>query len=71
MIPAASYLISVFTDVCLGAQHELSEAVTDPYIDAWYDGNFQENADKVSILPKECWGLVQPCEPGIACFPVR
>jgi hypothetical protein len=26
--------------------HELEETVTDPYINAWYDGNGQENADK-------------------------
>jgi hypothetical protein len=26
--------------------HELSETVTDPYVDAWYDASGQENADK-------------------------
>lgn len=26
--------------------HELEEAVTDPNINAWYQGRFQENADK-------------------------
>ena len=26
--------------------HELSEALTDPHLDAWYDSSGQENADK-------------------------
>lgn len=30
--------------------HELVEAVTDPYIDAWYDSNDNENADKARPL---------------------